>query len=76
MDHFDLPTDNMAIVHEKGELHRNFMGYTTNNNKILIGLGVSSISDAWSAYSQNEKPLKLYLEKVNNYESLTIKDMN
>lgn len=73
MDHFALPTDNMAIAHEKGELHRNFMGYTTNTNKILIGLGVSSISDAWSAYSQNEKSLKLYLEKVNNYEFPTIK---
>jgi oxygen-independent coproporphyrinogen-3 oxidase len=73
MDHFALPDDKMAIAHEENELHRNFMGYTTNTNKILIGLGVSSISDAWSAYSQNEKALKPYLEKVNNYEFPTIK---
>ena len=73
MDHFALPDDKMAIAHKKNELHRNFMGYTTNKNKILIGLGVSSISDAWSAYSQNEKALKPYLEKVNNNLFPTIK---
>ncbi len=73
MDHFALPTDKMAIAHKENQLHRNFMGYTTNTNKILIGLGASSISDAWLAYSQNEKSLKPYLEKVNNGEFPTIK---
>jgi oxygen-independent coproporphyrinogen-3 oxidase len=73
MDHFALPSDKMAVAHKEYKLHRNFMGYTTNTNKILIGLGVSSISDGWSAYSQNEKALKTYLEKVNKGEFPTIK---
>lgn len=43
-----------------GDLHRNFMGYTASKTQLMIGLGVSSISDSWYGFSQNEKGLESY----------------
>lgn len=60
MDHFALPTDDLFVAKEQGRLHRNFMGYTTQQTKLLVGLGVSSISDAGVAYAQNEKTIHEY----------------
>jgi oxygen-independent coproporphyrinogen-3 oxidase len=37
MDHFALPTDELYIARNKGNLHRNFMGYTTQNSGLLLG---------------------------------------
>lgn len=68
MDHFALPTDNLSIAHRQGTLHRNFMGYTTNNNKMLIGLGASAISDSGNALVQNEKVVEKYQERIDNNE--------
>ena len=41
------------------------MGYTTQNSGLLIGLGVSSISDIGNAFAQNEKSLHDYYAAVN-----------
>lgn len=66
MDHFALQTDNLYKASERQKLHRNFMGYTDRDTKILIGLGVSSISDCHTAFAQNSKTVEGYLEKINN----------
>ena len=65
MDHFALRNDPLFTAAAKGKLHRNFMGYTTTQSKLIIGLGVSSISDSWNAFAQNEKEVEAYEEKVN-----------
>ena len=65
MDHFALPQENLSIACYNGSLHRNFMGYTPNYTKLLIGLGVSAISDSWYAFSQNAKTVEEYLVLVN-----------
>jgi len=65
MDHFSLPTDDLYKAWESGKLHRNFMGYTTQNSGLLLGLGVSSISDAGTAFAQNDKSLHDYYEQIN-----------
>ena len=65
MDHFALPNDSLFEAFAKDCLHRNFMGYTTNNTKLLIGLGASSISDSWDAFAQNIKAVEEYQLKVN-----------
>lgn len=65
MDHFALPSDDLAKSFENKTLHRNFMGYTTQKTNLLIGLGASSISDSWFAFAQNEKSIDQYLEQVN-----------
>ena len=43
MDHFALNTDALAIAKQRGELHRNFQGYSTQPDRDLIALGVSAI---------------------------------
>ena len=65
MDHFALPHDALHRAMDTGTLHRNFMGYTTTRTRVMLGLGVSSIGDVWSAFAQNEKDLERYLERVN-----------
>ena len=64
MDHFALPTDDLYVASENGTLHRNFMGYTTQATEIMIGLGVSSISDTGNAFAQNSKILNDYYEEI------------
>ncbi|WP_256469298.1 oxygen-independent coproporphyrinogen III oxidase [Agarivorans sp. TSD2052] len=64
MDHFAKPNDELAIAQNKGELHRNFQGYTTQGEADLLGLGVSSISMLGDAYSQNQKDLKTYYAQI------------
>lgn len=60
MDHFALKTDSLYIACEEGKLHRNFMGYTDQHTHILLGLGVSSISDCGTAFAQNAKTVEEY----------------
>jgi oxygen-independent coproporphyrinogen-3 oxidase len=60
MDHFALPVDELYIAMQEKKLHRNFMGYTAAHTKLMIGLGVSSISDSWNAFAQNVKTVKEY----------------
>ncbi|MGX1024005.1 oxygen-independent coproporphyrinogen III oxidase [Psychroflexus sp. MBR-150] len=64
MDHFALADDELYQAKQNKTLHRNFMGYTTQQTKHLIGLGVSSISDAWFGFAQNEKTLEEYYNRL------------
>ena len=57
MDHFALPGDELAIAKSRGDLHRNFMGYTTHADSDLVGLGVSAISHVGNTFSQNPRDL-------------------
>lgn len=65
MDHFTLTSDSLYTAEQEGRLHRNFMGYTHQYSKLMIGLGVSSISDSWTAFAQNVKKVKEYITLVN-----------
>ena len=60
MDHFALENDSMFTSFKEGKLHRNFMGYTASKTQLMIGLGVSSISDSWYSFAQNEKTIEDY----------------
>ncbi len=60
MDHFALENDHMFTSFKEGKLHRNFMGYTASKTQLMIGLGVSSISDSWYSFAQNEKTIEAY----------------
>ena len=64
MDHFALASDDLYMALANGTLHRNFMGYTTQRSSLLLGLGVSSISDAGTAFAQNKKHLHEYYEAI------------
>ena len=57
MDHFALPDDDLARAQLRGDLHRNFMGYTTHAQTDLVGVGVSAISHIGETYSQSHRGL-------------------
>ncbi|MBN6074451.1 oxygen-independent coproporphyrinogen III oxidase [Aggregatibacter actinomycetemcomitans] len=67
MDHFAKPDDELAIAQQKGVLHRNFQGYTTQEECDLLGLGVSAISLLGDTYAQNQKDLKAYYTAVDTH---------
>jgi oxygen-independent coproporphyrinogen-3 oxidase len=62
MDHFALKEDSLYKAFQTGKLHRNFMGYSSSKTQLMIGLGVSSISDSWYSFSQNVKDLEEYYQ--------------
>ncbi|QIW15761.1 oxygen-independent coproporphyrinogen III oxidase [Pasteurellaceae bacterium RH1A] len=64
MDHFAKPDDELAIAQAQGILHRNFQGYTTQEDADLLGMGVSAISLLGDSYAQNHKELKQYYAEV------------
>lgn len=44
------------------------MGYSSSKTQLMIGLGVSSISDSWYGFAQNEKTLEDYYTRLDNNE--------
>jgi oxygen-independent coproporphyrinogen-3 oxidase len=60
MDHFAKPQDELFGAIAKGELHRNFQGYTTRGGANLIGIGLTSIGEGRRYYAQNTKDMKAY----------------
>ncbi|WP_019613599.1 oxygen-independent coproporphyrinogen III oxidase [Psychromonas ossibalaenae] len=66
MDHFAKPDDELARAQQQGILHRNFQGYTTQEDADLLGMGVSAISQIGHCYSQNQKKLADYYSQIEN----------
>ncbi|WP_456393777.1 oxygen-independent coproporphyrinogen III oxidase [Nitratifractor sp.] len=60
MDHFAKPQDELFGAIAKGELHRNFQGYTTKGGANLLGIGLTSIGEGRDYYAQNTKNMKEY----------------
>ncbi|WP_434658624.1 oxygen-independent coproporphyrinogen III oxidase [Sulfurimonas sp. NW9] len=60
MDHFAKPEDELFKAIDKGELHRNFQGYTTKGGADLIGVGLTSIGEGVDYYAQNFKDMPSY----------------
>lgn len=64
MDHFALPEDELSRAVESRTLHRNFMGYTVQSARDMLGLGISAIGDVQGAFIQNVKKLPVYYEAL------------
>ena len=73
MDHFALESDSMYQAFKEGSLHRNFMGYTASKTQVMIGLGISSISDSWYSFAQNVKTIEEYYECLEQNEIPVVK---
>lgn len=73
MDHFALPQDGMAKAQRAGTLHRNFQGYTETRTTVLLGLGVSAISETPTCFHQNEKAFPVYERRVRQKEIPTLR---
>ncbi|MPS66243.1 oxygen-independent coproporphyrinogen III oxidase [Chryseobacterium sp.] len=64
MDHFSLEHDDLYQSLLQKKLHRNFMGYTSSKTQLMVGLGMSAISDSWYAFAQNVKTVEEYQKIV------------
>ena len=73
MDHFSKPDDELSVAQRRGDLHRNFQGYTTQPESDLLSFGMTSISMAQDVYVQNHKKLKDYYRAVDDGELPTSK---
>jgi len=73
MDHFALPHDGMAQAQRNGTLHRNFQGYTETRTNVLLGIGVSAISETPTCFHQNEKAFPVYERRVHQGEIPTLR---
>ncbi|MGE8625255.1 oxygen-independent coproporphyrinogen III oxidase [Acinetobacter schindleri] len=73
MDHFALESDSLYQAFKESSLHRNFMGYTASKTQVMIGLGISSISDSWYSFAQNVKTIEEYYECLEQNEIPVVK---
>ncbi|KAF2508557.1 oxygen-independent coproporphyrinogen III oxidase [Flavobacterium zhairuonense] len=73
MDHFALPSDSLFHAAHSKKMHRNFMGYSASKTQLMIGLGVSSISDSWYSFAQNTKNLEDYYQILESNQLPVIK---
>jgi len=64
MDHFALPDDELARAQSKGQLYRNFQGYSTHAHCDLLAFGVSAIGMVGNTYAQNVKDLDSYYAAI------------
>lgn len=64
MDHFALPTDELAVALGERRLHRNFMGYSVIPASEMISFGTSAIGEIGGAYAQNEVKLSRYFKAI------------
>ena len=74
MDHFCRPNDEFYLALKNNQLHRNFQGYcTTKTTGQVYGFGASSISQLFSAYSQNVKNAAQYIKKINEKNTAVLR---
>jgi oxygen-independent coproporphyrinogen III oxidase len=73
MDHFAIKEDTLYTAFKNHQLHRNFMGYSASKTQLMIGLGVSSISDSWYGFAQNTKSLDEYYFMLENHKIPVVK---
>ncbi|EJL68617.1 oxygen-independent coproporphyrinogen III oxidase [Chryseobacterium populi] len=73
MDHFSLEHDDLYQSLLQKKLHRNFMGYTSSKTQLMVGLGMSAISDSWYAFAQNVKTVEEYQKIVEEGEIPVVK---
>lgn len=64
LDHYARPDDEMTIAMNDRRLHRNFQGYTVDNNPVMLPVGASSIGQTPLGYVANVQPLRDYKRMI------------
>ena len=73
LDHFALPGDSLAVAAERGALHRNFQGYTTDPCRTLVGLGASAIGRLPAGFVQNATRIPDYERRIATGQLATVR---
>lgn len=68
LDHFAKVESGLYQAFTKGEMKRNFMGYTKEVAPVTLGLGASAISNTLNSFVQNHKEVKDYTEALSREE--------
>jgi len=71
LDHFALPTDELAIAQKNNTLYRNFQGYSTKAGCDVYAFGLSAISQFQNIYAQNLKNIKDYFNRIDETSAAT-----
>lgn len=64
IDHYALPEDALAITHADNTMKRNFQGYTDDPANIILGFGMSAISQFGQSYAQNTVDAPTYRNMI------------
>ncbi len=64
LDHFALADDPLVRAQDDGRLFRNFQGYTTGHDQLLLGAGMSAISQLEGCFAQNRKTIRAYMDAI------------
>lgn len=73
LDHFVKAQDNLYQAQQNETLIRNFQGYADSDTQVMLGFGVSAISDYSVAMLQNEKHLKSYYQAIDQQHAAFVK---
>jgi oxygen-independent coproporphyrinogen III oxidase len=73
LDHFALPSDELAVAAREHRLHRNFQGYTDDDSSVLIGLGSSSIGRMPQGFVQNAADIADYTRHISSNQLATVR---
>ena len=73
LDHFALPGDSLALAAERGLLHRNFQGYTTDRCADLIAFGASAIGRLPQGFVQNATKIPDYERRIGENRFATVR---
>jgi oxygen-independent coproporphyrinogen-3 oxidase len=68
MHHFVRPGDDWIQARDRGQMQRNFQGYSSSIASDFLGLGVSAISLLNASYAQNEAVLEQYYRRLDANE--------
>lgn len=69
MDHFALPSDELAQARKDGTLQRNFQGYSTRSGTDTWAFGTSAISQIGGVMLQRHKDLDAYYAALDKGEA-------
>ncbi len=75
IDHFALKEEGLWQAQEQGCLHRNFQGYTDDQANVLIGFGLSAISQFPDMYVQNTTSASIYHQMIAKSELPVVKGL-
>ncbi|NQV20681.1 MAG: oxygen-independent coproporphyrinogen III oxidase [Rhodospirillales bacterium] len=76
LDHFAREHDALTLALDRGALHRNFQGYTTDDSRTLIGFGASAIGLLGDTYVQNAVPFRAYAAAIQNGELAVVRGVS
>src|SRR2546421_12099550 len=73
MGDLGLSQDGRARAQRQGTLRGSFQGYSGTRTSVLLGLGVSAISETPTCFHQNEKAFPVYERRVREGEIPTLR---